>query len=55
MLQATSYRFTMLIYKALFFPVLLSIVAVGYLIHWVLNSDDIDLGPPNARVGKPLA
>ena len=47
----------MWIYKALYFPVLLScgIAAVGYVIHWVRNGGDIDLDPPNARVGKSPA
>ena len=47
----------MLIYKALYFPVLLSccLPTVGYVIYWILNGGDIDLGPPNARVGKPAA
>ena len=44
----------MAIYKALYFPVLMScaIVTAGYVMHWVMNGGDIDLGPPNARVGK---
>ena len=42
----------MAIYKALYFPVLLSccIVAAGYAIHWILHGGDIDPGPPNAPV-----
>ena len=42
----------MAIYKALYLPVLMSfaIVTAGYVMHWVMNGGDIDLGPPNARV-----
>ena len=49
-----SEQWIMAIYKALYFPVLMScaIVTAGYVIHWVMNGGDIDLGPPNARVGK---
>ena len=45
---------SMAIYKALYFPVLMSccIVTAGYAIHWIMNGGDIDLGPPNARVGE---
>ena len=50
-----SESWIMAIYKALYFPVLIScaIATAGYVIHWVMNGGDIDLGPPNARVGKP--
>ena len=44
----------MAIYKAMYLPVLLHccIVTAGYVIYWVMQGGDIDLGPPNARVGE---
>ena len=44
----------MAIYKAMYLPVLLHccIVTAGYVIYWVMHGGDIDLGPPNARVGE---
>jgi hypothetical protein len=45
-------RENMLLYMKMYLPVLLTccIITVGYVVMWVLNGGDIDLGSPNARV-----